>query len=100
MYLTYSQGLQRSIQVEITEASVEEIKEIVREQLSSRKITAEEELQLIKICEKEDAFVKEFSKDKWREYFDLDIEKGQLTNLQIDQAIVITYEICKKIFQK
>lgn len=41
---------------------MEEIKELVREQLSSRKITAEEELQLIKICEKEDAFVKEFSK--------------------------------------
>lgn len=79
---------------------MEEIKELVREQLSSRKITAEEELQLIKICEKEDDFVKEFSKAKWREYFDLDIEKGQLTNLQIDQAIVITYEICKKIFQK
>lgn len=79
---------------------MEEIKELVREQLSSRKITAEEELQLIKICEKEDAFVKEFSKAKWREYFDLDIEKGQLTNLQIDQAIIITYEICKKIFQK
>ena len=78
---------------------MEEIKEIVREQLSTRKITAEEELQLIKICEKEDAFVKEFSKVKWREYFDLDIEKGQLANLQIDQAIIITYEICKKIFK-
>ncbi len=79
---------------------MEEIKELVREQLSSRKITAEEELQLIKICEKEDVFVKEFSKAKWREYFDLDVEKGQLTNLQIDQAIMITYEICKKTFQK
>lgn len=78
---------------------MEEIKELVREQLSSRKISAEEELQLIKICEKEDAFVKEFSKAKWREYFDLDIEKGQLANLQIDQAITITYEICKKIFK-
>lgn len=79
---------------------MEEIKELVREQLSSRKITAEEELQLIKICEKEDAFVKEFSKAKWREYFDLDVEKGHLTNLQIDQAIMITYDLCKKIFQK
>ena len=79
---------------------MEEIKELVREQLSSRKITAEEELQLIKICEKEDTFVKEFSKAKWREYFDLDIENGQLTNLQIDQSIEITYNICKKLFQK
>ena len=79
---------------------MEEIKRLVHEQLEDRKITAEEELQLIKICEKEDAFVKEFSKDKWREYFDLDIEKGQLANLQIDQAIELTYHICKKIFQK
>ena len=79
---------------------MEEIKELVREQLLSRKITAEEELQLIKICEKEDVFVKDFSKAKWREYFDLDIEKGQLTNLQIDQSIEITYNICKKLFQK
>ena len=79
---------------------MEDIKELVREQLSNRKITAEEELQLIKICEKEDVFVKEFSKEKWREYFDLDQEKGRLANLQVDQAIIITYEICKKIFQK
>lgn len=79
---------------------MEEIKKLVYEQLEDRNITAEEELQLIKICEKEDSFVKDFSNDKWREYFDLDIEKGQLTNLQIDQAIMITYEICKKIFQK
>lgn len=79
---------------------MEEIKKLVYEQLEDRNITAEEEFQLIKICEKEDSFVKDFSKDKWREYFDLDIEKGQLTNLQIDQAIMITYEICKKIFQK
>lgn len=79
---------------------MEEIKKLVYEHLEDRNITDEEELQLIKICEKEDSFVKDFSKDKWREYFDLDIEKGQLTNLQIDQAIMITYEICKKIYQK
>ena len=78
---------------------MEEIKELVREQLSSRKITAEEELQLIKICEKEDVFVKKFSKAKWREYFDLDVEKGQLVNLQIDHVVEITYNICKKLFQ-
>ena len=79
---------------------MEEIKKLVYEHLEDRNITDEEELQLIKICEKEDSFVKDFSKDKWREYFDLDIEKGQLANLQIDQAIMITYEICKKIYQK
>ena len=62
-------------------------------------ITAEEQLQLNKICELEDKFVKGFSKDKWREYFDLDVEKGQLVNLQIDHVVEITYNICKKLFQ-
>ena len=72
---------------------------VVRDILEDQKITAEEQLQLNKICELEDKFVKGFSKDKWREYFDLDIEKGQLVNLQIDQAILITYEVCKRLFQ-
>lgn len=71
---------------------------LVRDILQDQKITAEEQLQLNKICELEDKFVKGFSKDKWREYFDLDVEKGQLVNLQIDHVIKITYEVCKKLF--
>lgn len=71
---------------------------LVRDILQDQKITAEEQLQLNKICELEDKFVKGFSKDKWREYFDLDVEKGQLVNLQIDQVIRITYEVCKRLF--
>ena len=45
------------------------------------------QLQLNKICELEDAFVKGFSKDKWKEYFNLDIEKGQLHSIEVDQII-------------
>ena len=77
-----------------------EILDMVHGILEEQKITAEEQLQLNKICDLEDKFVKGFSKDKWKEYFDLDKEKGQLVNLQIDQAIMITYEICRKLFQK
>ena len=44
--------------------------------LEEQKITAEEQLQLNKICDLEDKFIKDFSKDKWKEYFNLDIEKG------------------------
>ena len=73
--------------------------QLVRDTLENEKISAEEQLQLNKICELEDAFVKDFSKEKWREYFDLDIEKGQLHNLEIDHIVEITYEICKKLFQ-
>ena len=74
--------------------------QLVRDILENEKMSAEMQLQLNKICELEDAFVKGFSKEKWKEYFDLDIEKGCLSNMHIDKAIIVTYELCKKIFQK
>ena len=77
-----------------------EILDMVHSILEEQKITAEEQLQLNKICDLEDKFVKGFSKDKWKEYFDLDIEKGCLSNMHIDKAIIVTYELCKKLFQK
>ena len=77
-----------------------EILDMVHSILEEQKITAEEQLQLNKICDLEDKFVKGFSKDKWKEYFDLDLEKGCLSNMHIDKAIIVTYELCKKIFQK
>ena len=73
---------------------------LVKDTLENEKMSAEMQLQLNKIRELEDAFVKGFSKDKWNEYFTLDIEKGQLVNLQIDLAIVITYKVCKNLFTK
>ena len=47
----------------------------------------------------EDKFLKDFSKDKWKEYLYLDIEKGQLHNLEIDHVIKITYKVCKDLFK-
>ena len=72
--------------------------QLVRDILENEKMSAETQLQLNKICELEDAFVKGFSKEKWKEYFNLDIEKGQLHNLEIDHVIEITCEVCKKLF--
>lgn len=77
-----------------------EILDMIHSILEEQKITAEEQLQLNKICDLEDKFVKGFSKDKWKEYFDLDIEKGCLSNMHIDKAIIVTYKLCKKLFQK
>ncbi len=74
--------------------------QLVRDILESKKMTAEMQLQLNKICELEDAFVKGFSKEKWKEYFDLDIEKGQLHNLEIDHVIELTFKICFDIFNQ
>ena len=75
-----------------------QVLQLVRDILESEKMSAEMQLQLNKICELEDAFVKGFSKEKWKEYFNLDIEKGQLHNLEIDHVIEITYQVCKKLF--
>ena len=72
--------------------------QLVKDTLENEKLSAEEQLQLTKICELEDEFVKNFSKEKWQEYFNLDIEKGQLVNLQIDRVVEITFNICKKLF--
>lgn len=74
--------------------------QLVRDILETEKMTAEMQLQLNKICELEDTFVKSFSKDKWKEYFNLDIEKGQLHNLEIHHVIEITYKVCKELFTK
>ena len=77
-----------------------EILDMIHSILEEQKITAEEQLQLNKICDLEDEFVKGFSKDKWKEYFNLDIEKGKLSSMHIDKVIIVTYELCKKLFQK
>lgn len=72
--------------------------QLVRDILENEKRTVQEQLQLNKICELEDKFVKGFSKEKWKEYFDLDLEKGQLASLQIDRVIEIAYNVCKELF--
>lgn len=74
--------------------------QLVRDILENEKMSAEMQLQLNKICELEDAFVKGFSKEKWKEYFNLDIEKGQLHNLEIDHVIELTFKICFDIFNQ
>ena len=77
---------------------MKQIIELVHEVLDQEPMSAEEKLQLKKICELEDAFTKEFSKEKWREYFKIDLEKSALSCIEIDKAIEITYKLCKKLF--
>ena len=69
--------------------------EMIREKYYEEKMTAEYKLQLNKVVELEDKFLKGFSKDKWKEYLYLDIEKGQLHSIEVDQIIefVVKYFI-------
>lgn len=48
---------------------------------------AEYKLQLNNDVEMENKFLKDFSKDKQKEYLYLDIEKGQPHSIEVDQII-------------
>ena len=61
--------------------------DMIREKYYEEKMSAEYKLQLIKVVDMEDIFVKDFSKDKWKEYFYLEQEKSQLHSLEVDQII-------------
>ena len=70
--------------------------EMIREKYYEEKMTAEYKLQLNKVVELEDKFLKGFSKDKWKEYLYLDIEKGQLHSIEVDQIIEFVVKLLKQ----
>ena len=72
--------------------------EFIKSQFELEPISAEYKLQLQKLCEVEDKFLEGLSEDKRKEYHNLELEKGQLQSMEIDQAIVLTYQICKDLF--
>ena len=67
--------------------------QLAKDILNNEKLSAEMQLEVSKIVELEDKFIKDFSKKKG-EYLDLEIEKGQLHNIEID------YKICRELFIK
>ena len=71
--------------------------QIIKERFQEQKMNAEYKLQLSKIVEMEDKFLKDFSKDKWKEYLYLDIEKGQLHSIEVDQIIDFTLSFFSKL---
>jgi len=70
--------------------------EMIRAKYYEEKMTAEYKLQLNKVVELEDKFLKDFSKDKWKEYLYLDIEKGQLYSIEVDQIIEFIIKVLYK----
>ena len=61
--------------------------EFIKEKYYEQKMSAEYKLQLTKIVELEKKFIKDFSKDKWREYFNLDLAIDELHSIEIEQII-------------
>ena len=75
----------------------ETLVEFIKEKYYEQKMSAEYELQLTKIVELEKKFTKDFSKDKWYEYFNLDLAIGELHSTEIDQILDFAIEIIKSI---
>ena len=71
--------------------------EFIKEKYYEQKMSAEYELQLTKIVELEKKFTKDFSKNKWREYFNLDLAIGELHSIEIEQVIEFTCKIFKEL---
>ena len=71
--------------------------QIIKERFQEQKMNAEYKLQLSKIVEMEDKFTKEFSKGKWKEYFDLSLEVGCLYDIETDQLLDFAIELIKEI---
>ena len=65
----------------------ETLVEFIKEKFYEQKMSAEYKLQLTKIVELENKFTKDFSKAKWREYFNLDLAIGELHSIEIEQVI-------------
>ncbi len=75
----------------------ETLVEFIKEKYYEQEMSAEYELQLTKIIELENKFTKDFSKDKWREYFTLDLALGELHSIEIDQVLNFAIKILKNI---
>ena len=61
--------------------------EFIKEKYYEQKMSAKYELQLTKIVELENKFTKDFSKDKWCEYFNLDLAVGELHSIKLTKSL-------------
>lgn len=78
---------------------MDDLVKIILDKFEQTDRTGEIERQLDKVVEKETQFVKEFSKEKWVEYFDLSGEILSYHCMRLEQAIKIAVQICKKIYR-
>ena len=78
---------------------MDDLVKIILDKFEQTDRTGEIERQLDKVVEKETQFVKEFSKEKWVEYFDLSGEIITYHSMRLEQAIRIAVQVCKKIYK-
>ena len=78
---------------------MDDIVEMIKVAYSEQRMTDEYKLQLSKICEVEDVFIKNFDKGKWKEYFDLELVKGELWLIELDSIIRFVFEFVKNLYK-
>ena len=71
--------------------------EIIKDKFAEQQMSAEYRLQLTNVVELEDKFTKDFDKDKWKEYFNLDLAKGTLFDIETDQLLDFAIELLKEL---
>ena len=71
--------------------------EIIKDKFAEQQMSAEYHLQLTNVVELEDKFTKDFDKEKWKEYFNLDLAKGALFNIETDQLLDFAIELLKEL---
>lgn len=78
---------------------MDDIVEMIKVVYSEQRMTDEYKLQFNKICEVEDEFIKDFDKEKWKEYFDLELVKGELWLIELDSVIRFVFEFVKNLYK-
>lgn len=78
---------------------MENLVQLILDTYYEEKRTGEMIQQLNKVALLEEKFLKGFSKEKWNEYFDLDIEIGCFHILEVEQVIRTAIKVLKEIYK-
>ena len=73
--------------------------ELILEKFENEGRNGECERQLDVVVQQEEKFVKEFSKEKWKEYFDLDSEKLKYHGMRLEHAIEVAIKVLQEIYK-
>ena len=78
---------------------MENLVQLILDTYYEEKRTGETIQQLNKVALLEEKFIKDFSKEKWTEYFDLDIEVGCFHIMEVEQVIRVATKVLKEIYK-
>lgn len=75
------------------------LKQLIKNELAYQKISDKQKKLSLEVCEKEEDFTKNLSKNLYDNYCSLELEKNKIQLLEIERIIQTTITICKNIFK-